>query len=123
MLKNLKFLIAGILWLLIVAIASLVSVSYIPEVNVGFSFADTLAHAIFYLIATFLLYLHFRKSSDNRTLFKIGMFCFVYGTVVEVLQYVMPYNRAFEWTDIFANATGVILAIVLIKFVLEPYRR
>lgn len=115
-----KFLLAAAVWLLSVAIASLISASFLPKVDVGISFMDKLVHATFYMVATFLLYLHFRKSQDNRIFYKIGVFCFLYGTIIEVLQYALPYNRAFEWMDMIANGTGVVLAILLIKFALRP---
>nr|WP_262899778.1 VanZ family protein [Robertkochia marina] len=101
----------------------MISVSFIPKVDLGFTYMDKLVHAAFYMIATFLLYLHFRNSENNRILYKIGAFCFVYGMVIEVLQYALPYRRAFEWADMLANATGIVLAIVLIKFALAPERR
>ena len=123
MLKKYGYLIAGSFWLLSVALASLVSSAFIPKVDIEFTYTDKLVHALFYMIATFLLYLHFRNSEDQNILLKIGAFCFGYGMVIEVLQYAMPYDRAFEWADMMANASGIFLAIALIKFVLAPVRR
>ena len=121
-LNRIKFLLAATFWLLAVAVASLISAMYLPKVDVGFTFFDKLVHAAFYLIAVFLLYLHFRRQQDSRILLKIGAFCFLYGTIIEVLQYVMPYNRGFEFGDMIANGVGILLAILLIKFVLGPER-
>ncbi|WP_168731238.1 VanZ family protein [Robertkochia marina] len=120
MLKRLKFLLAASLWLLSVAVASLISANYLPDVEVDVTYLDKLVHAAFYMVATFLLYLHFRNSQQPRILLKIAMFCFGYGMIIEVLQYALPYNRGFEWADMMANGFGILLAIMLIKFVLSP---
>ncbi|MBL7471987.1 VanZ family protein [Robertkochia sediminum] len=113
-------MLAAVLWLLSVSLASLVSASFLPKVEGGIPNLDKLVHAVFYMVATLLLYMHYRKSQAKGLLIRIAGFCLVYGIIIEVLQYSLPYERAFEWADMLANATGIILAIILIKFVLAP---
>lgn len=119
-LKKYGFLLAAVLWMLSLSVASLISASYLPEVEEGIPHLDIIAHATFYMVAALLLYLHFRNMSVKGLLVKIAVFCFTYGMVIEALQYSMPYDRAFEWQDILANGTGILLAIILIKFILQP---
>lgn len=39
----------------------------------------------------------------------------IYGLLIEVLQYYMPYGRAAEIYDVLANISGALLGVLLIK--------
>lgn len=48
-----------------------------------------------------------------RRLWQIPAFTFALGGVIEVLQAVLPFNRAGDWMDFAADALGVAIALGL----------
>nr|WP_255610482.1 VanZ family protein [Robertkochia sp. 3YJGBD-33] len=88
------------------------------SVDIQVSHADKIVHVLFYFMNTLFFAYHFRKKLTDSLLFKISVGLLAYGMIIEVLQYVMPFQRAFEWYDMLANLTGILAAIVLIKLFL-----
>ncbi|TRZ45782.1 VanZ family protein [Robertkochia solimangrovi] len=109
-------------WLIVITLASLVPFEMVPHVGSSFRHTDKIVHCIFHLVNTTVFYLHFRKSGIPKILLKIAIGSFLYGMIIEALQYAMPYGRGFELKDMLANLTGILLASFLIKFILGASR-
>lgn len=114
MLKRYVFLILAISWLFVVTLASLMSLKGV-DMPARVPFADKIIHIIFYFVATFLLGLHLRNFNKSQLIAKIAFGLWLYGIVIEVFQYLMPFGRGFELPDMLANATGIILAVLLFR--------
>ncbi|QLE01459.1 VanZ family protein [Galbibacter sp. BG1] len=110
------YLSIAVFWLCAITVASLISVDLVHEVESEIEVSDKLVHGIFYFVNTVLFYLYLRKTPLKNPLLKISLFSFVYGMLIEVLQYVMPFERSFDLKDVLANSIGILIAIFLIKF-------
>jgi VanZ family protein len=76
-------------------------------------------HLAAYFVVTSLGVLSYRKNSKNCSLI-IASLIIVYSSFLEIIQIFLP-TRSFNWFDIFANAFGALLAI-LILYQLSKYR-
>jgi len=89
---------------------------------------DKIAHFIFYLAFVFLGYFSYKEKIKkdfnlNRTIFSIAIVAALYGIVIEILQYIMPFGRAAEILDVLANAIGAVFGSLLIKKYLSLTRK
>jgi len=66
-------------------------------------------HLIAYFIAALLCHYNFRRDEIYFVLLS-GFILFLYGVVLEVIQFFLPY-RTFNIKDVVANASGVIIFI------------
>jgi VanZ family protein len=75
---------------------------------------DWIAHGLAYGIQTVLLFLLTRRTSAQRpALVAAATGALIFGTAVEHLQLLQP-TRYFQFTDLIANAVGVMLAVSVI---------
>lgn len=114
--KKSYVLIMAMLWLILVTVACLVPVGIVRDVEPDFKISDKIAHGFFYFVNTILCFLYFYKPDLKSILLKVSLFSFFYGIIIEVLQLVLPFGRSAEFTDVLANAAGILLAVLLIKF-------
>jgi len=82
--------------------------------------SDKIAHAIVYFMFTNVWFFFFFFSDRNRMNFiqsitRASIVCFVYGALMETLQYFLTSYRSFEWNDMLANTSGIIFAALLLK--------
>jgi len=107
----------ALLWLIAITFLSLSSNVPMPRVN--FFSPDKVAHAGAYALLTWLLALGLRKSKtgplSNRNLLLIFCFAAGYGALMEWVQGTFFPNRFFEYYDMLANATGALLAIIILN--------
>ena len=68
-------------------------------------------HFIAYFIAAFLCYYAFKKDHIVFILLS-GCYIFFYSFALEALQFFLPY-RTFNIKDVVANASGIILFVVI----------
>ncbi len=103
--------IAFILWILFVTIVSLIPISNIgaPE------YSDLFVHALIYFSTSLIFYYSFRFKIRKIILFSI-LFSITFGSLIEIFQAITPY-RTFSFADIIANATGAVLAGLLLKII------
>lgn len=101
-----KFKILGILWLVLVSVACLIELE-INNVSTP-SFTDKIVHFSFYFIANYL----FLKAKISKN-YIISLFLIVYGIIIEVFQEKFTHSRHFDYYDIIANSTGVLVALML----------
>lgn len=120
------FSILAIAWTITITILSLISLEGAP--NLGFSFADKIAHGLVYFTVAIVWFLAFSKGVTNTFLQKNALmisavFSILYGICVEIMQETLVTNRQGDWQDVLANATGTILAILLLKYVVLKKRK
>ena len=81
-----------------------------PQITPNFIVSTN--HLYAYLILSVIGFLTFRKNNQFNIL---SIYLIFLSIILEVLQYFVP-NRSFEFSDLFGNLTGVILAIILFYF-------
>jgi VanZ family protein len=98
-------------WAWIVAIWYLSLSPEPPPVDLGTTFSDKILHAGAYglLMSWFMQLYHRRDSRITCMIAFIGM-----GIFIEYLQG-MTASRQFELLDMLANATGVLLALLIVR--------
>jgi VanZ family protein len=106
----------AVLWLFLVTLACLIPAGIVRDVEPVFKISDKLAHGFFYFVNTILCFLYFYKPGLKGILLKVSLFSFVYGIIIEVLQLMLPFGRSAEMNDVLANGTGILTAILLIRF-------
>lgn len=84
----------------------------------GFDPTDKMLHAGAYLVLVMVWKLFFLFKSSNfntykSTLWWVALSCFIFGTLIEVLQGTLTSYRDPDWYDVIANSTGVLLAVIL----------
>ncbi len=108
---------------MLITLLSLFSLSELPKVEVQLSFGDKIVHAVFYAFLTIFCYLfmlvEWQKYKKRRTLLVSSVLSFIYGMIIEGLQYVLPYKRSADWFDVLANSLGVFLAILVIRCIID----
>ncbi len=69
-------------------------------------------HLYAYIVLSVIGFLTYRKSNQFNIL---SIYLIFLSIVLEVLQYFVP-NRSFEFSDLFGNLSGVIIAIIIFYF-------
>ena len=69
-------------------------------------------HLYAYIVLSVVGFLTFRK---NNQFIILSIYLIFLSIVLEVLQYFIP-NRSFEFSDLFGNIAGVIIAIIIFYF-------
>ena len=69
-------------------------------------------HLYAYIVLSVIGFLTFRKKNQFNIL---SIYLIFLSIVLEVLQYFVP-NRSFEFSDLFGNLAGVIIAIIIFYF-------
>ena len=81
-----------------------------PQITPNFIVSTN--HLYAYLILSVIGFLTFRKNNQFNIL---SIYLIFLSITLEVLQYFVP-NRSFEFSDLFGNLAGVIIAIILFYF-------
>jgi VanZ family protein len=113
--KYIRFLIA-LFWAGVVAYFCLIKSSELPVVNIPN--VDKCIHAFFHFVFTFVWFLFFRKQLKFKyflrpLLFSL-LFSFVFGICIEILQELFTTSRHADVSDVLANLTGAILAVLFV---------
>ena len=69
-------------------------------------------HLYAYIVLSIIGFLTYRKNNQFNIL---SIYLIFLSIVLEVLQYFVP-NRSFEFSDLFGNLAGVIIAIIIFYF-------
>ena len=102
------------------------------RVHLGdFNPTDKMLHAGAYLFLVLFWKIFFIIKKDNSSSYKsnllwVGLGCFLFGMLIEVLQGTLTSYRTPDWWDIVANSTGVILAVLVFWFLapkIESWRK
>ena len=81
-----------------------------PQITANFIVSTN--HVYAYIVLSVIGFLTFRKKNQFNIL---SIYLIFLSIVLEVLQYFVP-NRSFEFSDLFGNLAGVIIAIILFYF-------
>lgn len=117
MLKNIYFWLAAI-WTILIGVLCLASFSDLPTVNLKNT--DKYVHFTFHFVFTtlWILYLIYKKESPiNIKIYGIVFLTSLfYGIGIEFAQDYFTVTRKADILDVCANATGSIIAIIVIIF-------
>ena len=86
-------------------------ISLQPKITSDFIFIST-NHLYAYIVLSVIGFLTYRKNNQFNIL---SIYLIFLSIVLEVLQYFVPI-RSFEFSDLFGNLVGVIIAIILFYF-------
>lgn len=83
-------------------------------------YLDKIVHFAFHCVLVVLAVCALRERKQRefnlkKALIRFFVFSLVYGVMIEVLQYLMPFGRSAEIYDVFANILGAKLGVLLIK--------
>ena len=81
-----------------------------PQITPDFIISTN--HLYAYIVLSVISFLTFRKNNQFNIL---SIYLIFLSIVLEVLQYFVP-NRSFEFSDLFGNLAGVIIAIIIFYF-------
>ena len=105
--------ILALFWTIAITIASLVSLSNMPRVNVLGK--DKTVHFLFYFVLTLTWNFALQKKYKNWALKYIIVFVVIgYGIVIEALQEVLTKTRQADLYDVIANSAGTLVALIVI---------
>jgi len=97
------------LWFLLILLVSVMPVSG-PKADLP---ADKIAHFVMYgLTSIFVFRIIANKTTGKRAFYLSVAIAALYGAVMEVVQYFLPY-RSFSFGDMAANTFGAFLACIL----------
>ncbi|WP_297762608.1 VanZ family protein [uncultured Muriicola sp.] len=119
MLKQIRYRIGFISWMVFITVMSLVSFEDNNSLDINIPYFDKLVHFTFYFIASMLGGLFGREISKGHIAkAKVLGISFVglvlYGIIIEVIQSYMTTYRSGELMDVMANSTGTLLGTLLI---------
>jgi len=119
-LKKHLFTISFVSWLVLITLASLFSFSEDVSSGINIPYFDKIVHFIFHCVLVIFGVFSFIENQNDvfnlkKALNKLVLFSIIYGISIEVLQYVMPFNRAAEIWDVLANTLGAFAGVLLIK--------
>jgi VanZ family protein len=86
-----------------------------PTQFLPMSLGDKLQHAFSYVA----MGIWFGALYQRRHLLRVALALFGFGLLIEGLQAAMPFGRAAEWSDVVANTSGILIAMLLTRW-LEP---
>ena len=81
-----------------------------PQITPDFIISTN--HLYAYIVLSVIGFLTFRKNNQFNIL---SLYLIFLSILLEVLQYFVP-NRSFEFSDLFGNLAGVIIAIIIFYF-------
>ena len=81
-----------------------------PQITPDFIISTN--HLYAYIVLSVIGFLTFRKNNQFNIL---SIYLIFLSILLEVLQYFVP-NRSFEFSDLFGNLAGVIIAIIIFYF-------
>jgi len=97
--------------------------SLIPLKNglgIGVQVSDKILHASGYFLLTISWLLTLRpKTYLWKSIILVTLTVFIYGIIIEILQGVFTYNRQADIYDVFANLSGITIAMLFFAFVLK----
>lgn len=121
MLKKHKFTILFLSWVIFITALSLFSFSEL-ELDEGFEIPhfDKITHFIFYFVFVILAFFSWQERKNesirgSKTAVILFISAVIYGVIIEVLQYSMPFERMGELWDVLANSLGALCGAWLTK--------
>ncbi|WP_276168037.1 VanZ family protein [Zobellia alginiliquefaciens] len=127
MLKNRKYTIAFIGWMVFVTFTSLASFSDTDAADIDIPNLDKVVHFSFYFGAAFLAVLFIKEISNGTMELRKAVFlamigAVIYGIIIEVLQYSFTADRHGDILDALANSVGAIFGSLAVKSLFSSER-
>lgn len=109
----------SLIWALLILIACTCRVQTDSGIDIDIPFLDKIVHFGMYLILGALVTYEFRYITKYyfKYLVKILIICVLYGILIEVFQYFLPW-RGFEFADMIADGLGAAAGIYGIKWLI-----
>ena len=103
-----------------VTLACLLPAKNLPDAVPNIPYLDKVAHFVFYLVAMLLsgIAIHQRPVhavTKRRHMYLALGILFVYGGLIELMQFYLPGARSAEWTDLLANSLGLVTGLASFK--------
>jgi len=119
--RKLYFFVAISLTILI-TIGSLISVEKVVEIP-PVKFLDKLLHVSAYFLLTISWLFAFYKSLKLQgKRYLVGVFIFIFGIIIEIMQRVLTTFRQAELLDLFANLGGIVIACIFFSLIFNENR-
>lgn len=110
----------AVFWTALVAYLCLASSNSLPSVDV-FKF-DKIGHFTFHFGITTVWFLFWKSTYKNENKFaliKAFLFSFFFGVTIEICQELFTDTRKSDIHDVYANAVGAFIAVVVIYFLIK----
>jgi len=98
-------------------VLSLINITSVPDL--GTANDDKIYHVIAYFIFTMLTYNYFYSTTVKYKMLLVFCIPVIYGIIIEFLQGVVSSVRISDFYDVIANFSGVVIALILIKFIVN----
>lgn len=128
MLKDRKYTIAFISWMVFITFSSLSSFEGTNTLRFNIPHLDKAVHFVFYFIAAVLGTFFVRESTKGiiplyKTLWSVVFGAIVFGIIIEVFQHSFTANREGDLFDVLANSLGAISGTLVMKSLFSSERR
>jgi VanZ family protein len=118
-------LFVAVLYTAILVSLSLIKLGKLPDL--GTSFNDKIFHFFAYFVLPILWYFvfyHKYKIGITKAIIYSGIFSFIIGVIIELLQGCLTESRVSDIYDVEANAFGIIIAVfVLIVYNIKEVKK
>lgn len=106
----------ALFWSLIVTVACLVSVSDVPDVDLGLENADKLVHFTFYAVFSILWFAYLQTMVKNHKKLYVFVFLFSvsFGIAIEICQSLFTETRQADIADALANTLGTFFGLSML---------
>lgn len=108
LLKALTFI-----WLLLITLLCMIPQEELPNAG-GIPHIDKLVHFVLYFVLSVLALFVLSKHKSSRKLAIIATI-FIFSFLIEIMQEIMPFGRAFSFTDLIANLSGILTGLLLFQ--------
>lgn len=107
-------------WGIFISYFSLLPGPEIPRLLLEFD--DKIIHAGIYFLSGSLIYLGFIRYNFSNSISRASLVitilaCILFGAAIELIQHYLVLNRAGDWLDFWANSTGTVASVLLLKLV------
>ena len=115
-----KFTILFIGWMVLITSLGLFSFSTEDEGRIWFPHLDKIVHFTFHFGIVVLGVLSLNEVAPKtwnwgKRITFLLVFSLIYGVLIELLQWIMPFDRSAEFWDVLANLTGAVTGGLLIQ--------
>lgn len=123
--KTNKYLLLALFWTACVTVACLVSISEVPEVDLGVENADKLVHFTFYAVFSILWFLYLKTflKTQEWLYLKIFIFAVSFGIMIEICQSVFTDSRQADAIDAIANTLGSLFGLTMLKLYNNRFKK
>ena len=104
--------IAAAIWVGMIIVLCLMPSSDLPK-KIEIPFLDKIAHFIFYFVLCLFILLIFKIPKWTRHTSYVIILLLGFSLFIEIMQYLMPWDRSFSIADLIANLGGIIVGIVI----------